>query len=68
MPPAVVVVDVAVVGVAVIMVVVGVGMLICSGSSGCGVDESGCFLGADSWCSTRVSRSRSCRYLPGVRS
>ena len=56
------VVVVAVVGVDdTIIVVVGVGMLICKGSSGCGVDDSGNFLGADSWFSIMLSRSVSCK-------
>lgn len=47
------------------IVLVGVGMLIWSGSSGCGVEVSFCLLGGDNWCSSVSRRDRSLRYEPG---
>lgn len=47
----------------------GAGIMICRGSSGCGVEPSlMCRLGADSWCSSAASRDVSLRYVPGRRS
>lgn len=55
------------------MALVGVGMLICRGSSGCGVAESFALLvvaelGVDSWCSMLSVREMSFRYSVGISS